>query len=137
LVDPEIGRAGDIDTAVISMRFKNGALGTIQNSRKAVYGYDQRIEIFGSLGKANLENLLENSVQLNRKAGTEIAKPLYFFLERYEQSYETEMSMFVESLQKGIPSPMPGEEARYPVVAAIAAQKSLWEGRTIKLSEIE
>ncbi len=84
LVDPEIGKAGDIDTAVISLKFANGALGIIENSRKAVYGYDQRVEVFGAKGTAMADNNTPTSMVVLNESGTIRDKPLYFFLERYK-----------------------------------------------------
>jgi myo-inositol 2-dehydrogenase/D-chiro-inositol 1-dehydrogenase len=91
LVDPEIGKAGDIDTAVISLKFANGALGIIENSRKAVYGYDQRVEVFGAKGTAMADNNTPTSMVVLNESGTIRDKPLYFFLERYEEAFVAEM----------------------------------------------
>jgi len=78
LVDPEIGRAGDVDTACITLRFRNGAIGVIDNSRKAVYGYDQRVEVFGSGGVAMTENKTPDSVIHSDGSGVHSALPLHF-----------------------------------------------------------
>ena len=91
LVDEAIGKAGDVDTALVSLRFANGALGVIDNSRKAVYGYDQRVEVFGSKGSAVAENDAPSSVRLSNESGVIGDKPLYFFLERYKEAFITEM----------------------------------------------
>ena len=95
LVDPEIGKAGDIDTALISLKFANGALGIIENSRKAVYGYDQRIEVFGSKGTALADNNTPTSMVVMNESGTVRDKPLYFFLQRYQTAFVAEMQAFV------------------------------------------
>ena len=87
LIDPEIGKAGDVDTAIIMLKFANGALGVIDNSRKAVYGYDQRVEVFGSAGAAAAENDTPSQVRLSDTSGVHADKPLYFFLERYKDAY--------------------------------------------------
>ena len=104
LVDPAIGEAGDVDTAIVTLRFANGALGVIDNSRKAVYGYDQRVEVFGSLGAASAENDLPNTVRLFRESGVTDEKPLYFFLERYRDSFVAEMRAFVDAVADGTPT---------------------------------
>ena len=87
LVDPRIGEAGDIDTAIITLKFENGAIGTIDNSRKAVYGYDQRVEVFGSGGMLGVSNNTPDSHVYSNADGVSMAKPLYFFLERYMDSF--------------------------------------------------
>jgi myo-inositol 2-dehydrogenase/D-chiro-inositol 1-dehydrogenase len=99
LVDPEIGEAGDIDTALITLRFVNGALGVIDNSRRAVYGYDQRVEVFGSGGMALVTNRAPDNVQQSDATGVHLAKPLYFFVERYMESYFEEMREFIRCVQ--------------------------------------
>ena len=136
LVDPAIGQAGDIDTAVVTLYFENGAIGTIDNSRKAVYGYDQRVEVFGSGGMAQVSNNTPNSAVLSDGDGVHAAKPLYFFLERYTQSFIDEMRQFCEAVQQGRPTPVTGMDGRIPVVMGMAAWKSYREKRPVKLSEI-
>jgi myo-inositol 2-dehydrogenase / D-chiro-inositol 1-dehydrogenase len=136
LVIEEIGRLGDIDTAATNLRFRSGAVGTIQNSRRAAYGYDQRVEVFGSKGMAASGNMLENNVNLYRKNGALSAKPLYFFLERYQRSFELELDAFIQCLRKGEPSPVSGEEARYSVLTSMAAMLSLKEDRPVRIREI-
>ncbi len=91
LVDPEIGKAGDIDTTIITLQFANGVLGAIDNSRKAVYGYDQRVEVFGSAGMVACSNDLPNSAVVSNAGGVHGALPLFFFVERYTESYIAEM----------------------------------------------
>ena len=100
LVDPEIGKAGDIDTAVISLKFANGALGIIENSRKAVYGYDQRVEVFGAKGTALADNNTPTSMVVINESGTIRDKPLYFFLERYKNAFVAEMQAFVDAIRE-------------------------------------
>jgi myo-inositol 2-dehydrogenase/D-chiro-inositol 1-dehydrogenase len=136
MVDPAIGAAGDIDTAVITLKFANGAIGTIDNSRKAVYGYDQRVEVFGSAGSASSENLYPDAVTFNTADSIRRGLPLNFFMERYLASYQIELAAFVKSLQEGAPLPVTGADGRAPVVIALAAMKSLRENRPVKLSEI-
>lgn len=136
MVDPRIGEAGDIDTAVITLKFANGAIGTIDNSRQAVYGYDQRVEVFGSKGSARSDNLYPNAVTLSGAAQVARDLPLNFFLERYLGSYQAEMAAFVTALQTDAPVPVTGEDGRAPVVMAMAALRSYQENRPVKLSEI-
>ncbi len=137
LVDPQIGAAGDIDTAVVTLRFKNGAIGTIDNSRKAVYGYDQRVEVFGSGGMVLVHNETPDMHVYGNAEGLHSAKPLYFFLERYAQSFKDEMQAFIECVQTGSRPPVGGVDGRIPVMMAMAATKSVKEHRPVKLSEIE
>ena len=136
MVDPEIGEAGDVDTAVITLRFANGAIGTIDNSRKAVYGYDQRVEVFGSSGMVQAyNNTPHNDIYANAD-GVVSAKPLYFFLERYSESFVAELRSFVKSIRDGSPTPVTGMDGRIPVVIGMAARKSYLENRPVKISEI-
>jgi myo-inositol 2-dehydrogenase/D-chiro-inositol 1-dehydrogenase len=137
LVDPAIGEAGDVDTAVITLRYANGAIGTIDNSRKAVYGYDQRVEVFGSTGMVSTANNLPHNVVVSNADRVEAARPLYFFLERYTEAYIAEMKAFVRSIQQDTPPPVSGEYGRIPVVIGLAAWKSYRENRPVKLSEID
>lgn len=137
LVDPEIGKAGDIDTAVITLKFENGAIGTIDNSRKAVYGYDQRVEVFGSGGMVAVANNYPDSHVLSNGDGVTSSKPLYFFLERYAESFTEEMRQFIEAIQLGKDTPVTALDGRKPIIIAMAAKKSLIENRPVKLSEIE
>jgi myo-inositol 2-dehydrogenase/D-chiro-inositol 1-dehydrogenase len=136
LVDPAIGDAGDVDTAIITMRLKNGALATIDNSRKAVYGYDQRIEVFGSKGSASAGNRTPDAHLLMDTTGIHESKPLHFFLERYAEAYVIEMRAFVEAVLKNQTPPVTGLDGMQPVVMGLAAARSLREGRPVKMSEI-
>ncbi len=136
LVDPGIGEAGDVDTAIITLKFANGAIGTIDNSRKAVYGYDQRVEVFGSGGMAAAaNNTPHNDVYVDAE-GVHAAKPLYFFLERYMESFIAELKAFVAAVQNDTTPPVGGMDGRIPVVIGMAAKKSYLENRPVKLSEI-
>lgn len=133
MVVPEIGKAGDIDTAIIVLRFENGAVGSIDNSRQAIYGYDQRVEIFGSGGMlAAHNNTPDNSVYSNAD-GVHSAKPLYFFLERYMDSFIAEMNQFVTCLQKDTSPSVTGIDGRIAVLMGIAAKKSYLEKRPVKV----
>jgi myo-inositol 2-dehydrogenase/D-chiro-inositol 1-dehydrogenase len=137
LVDPEIGKAGDVDTALVTLRFANGAIGVIDNSRKAVYGYDQRVEVFGSKGAALADNDLPNTVKLYNEAGVSGEKPLYFFLERYKGAFVDEMAAFIDAVQNNKAVPVTGEDGLADMYAALAAGKSLKEGRPVKITEVQ
>ncbi|TYP47895.1 inositol 2-dehydrogenase [Thermosediminibacter litoriperuensis] len=133
LVDPAIGEAGDVDTAIITLKFENGALGVIDNSRKAVYGYDQRVEVFGTKGCITAANDTPTNVILSSSVGVIADKPKYFFQERYKEAYIDEMRAFFDCIindKKPIVTGIDGLEA---VLIGIAAQKSLKEGRPIKI----
>lgn len=136
LVDQEIGRAGDVDTAVITLRFANGALGVIDNSRKATYGYDQRVEVFGSKGVAMAQNQTPDTVVQSDSSGVHSALPLHFFVERYAQAYVEEMRAFVDAVLNDKTPPVTGLDARAPVVIGYAAKKSSKENRPVSISEI-
>lgn len=135
-VDPAIGEAGDVDTALGVLKFANGVIGTIDNSRKAVYGYDQRVEVFGSGGKIESDNNYPNSAFVSTSQLVYRDLPLNFFLERYKESYVTEMQAFVDAIRTGGPVPVSGEDGRVPVVMAKAARLSIDLDRPVKLSEI-
>ncbi|GAB4440596.1 MAG: inositol 2-dehydrogenase [Anaerolineae bacterium] len=136
MVDPAIGEAGDIDTAVITLRFENGVIGTIDNSRRAVYGYDQRVEVFGSKGSVVVANPTPHTAVYSHAETVESAKPLYFFLERYMDAYAAEMRVFIDCILDDTPPPVTGLDGRIPVVMGLAAWKSFRENRPVKLSEI-
>jgi myo-inositol 2-dehydrogenase/D-chiro-inositol 1-dehydrogenase len=136
LVDPRIAEAGDVDTAVITLRFANGAIGSIDNSRQAVYGYDQRVEVFGSGGMAAVTNCTPDTLTLSNSESVQSAKPLYFFLERYAESYIAEMQAFIASVRQDTPPLVGGDDGRMAVVIGMAAWKSYREQRPVKLSEI-
>lgn len=133
MVDEEIGKAGDIDTAVIVMRLKSGALAVIDNCRRAAYGYDQRAEAFGELGQIAVGNDTSSTAVLSDKDGVTSEKPLYFFLERYMQAYVREISEFIDCVQNDKPVPVGIEDGLQAVKIGIAAKKALKEGREIRL----
>ncbi|MCP5514901.1 MAG: inositol 2-dehydrogenase [Spirochaetales bacterium] len=137
LVDPAIGKAGDIDTAIVTLKFANGAIGVIDNSRQAVYGYDQRAEVFGSKGCAAVENEKPSTNKISNKDAVCEEKPLYFFLERYMQAYAAEVGEFVSAIKNGKDVPVGGDAGLASVVIAKAAMKSLKENRPVKISEME
>ena len=135
-VDPKIGEVGDIDTTVITLRFQNGAIATIDNSREAVYGYDQRVEVFGSKGMVTVTNPPTNTVTFSGSEGTHAASPPYFFVERYKAAFLSELQAFFACIQEDTLPPVTGEDGRAPVVMGFAALKSLRENRPVLLSEI-
>ena len=136
LVDPEIGKAGDIDTAVISLKFANGALGIIENSRKAVYGYDQRVEVFGAKGTAMADNNTPTSMIVLNESGTIRDKPLYFFLERYKTAFVAEMQAFVDAIREDKPTLVSGKDGLVPVLIAMAAKESLKTGKPVQVVSV-
>jgi len=136
MVDPAIGKAGDLDTAVITLKFANGVIGTIDNSRQAVYGYDQRVEVFGSEGMVAVGNNTPDTHMYANAQGVYSAKPLYFFLERYMDSYVSEMQEFVSAVVNDTETPVVGEDGRVPVVMGLAARKSWEENRPVRLDEV-
>lgn len=136
MVDPMIGRAGDWDTAVIALTFENGAFATIDNSRKAVYGYDQRVEMFGSAGMVTVANNTPDTHILCDRTGIHTALPLHFFLERYAESYLLEMRAFIDAVVNQRPVPVGGEDGFKAMVIALAAGISARENRPVKLSEV-
>ena len=136
LIDEAIGKAGDVDTAIVTLRFSSGALAVIDNSRKASYGYDQRVEVFGSKAAAAAENDTPSTVKLSSEAGVMGDKPLYFFLERYKQAFVDEMRAFLDAVALGKPTLVTGEDGLQNLRLGLAAKLSLVERRPVKLSEI-
>jgi len=132
-IDPEIGAAGDFDTAIITLEMASGALVSIDNSRRAVYGYDQRIEAFGAGGMVWAENQTGRRTGLADAAGLHTPRPLDFFLERYAGSFATEMREFVDAVAAGAAPPVSGADGRAPVVMALAATQSARTGETVRL----
>lgn len=136
LVDPRIGEAGDVDTAIVTLTFENGALGVIDNSRRAAYGYDQRVEAFGSLGMAAGENDGDTTVRLSTAAGVVSDKPQFFFLERYMASFIAEMKQFIAAIVNDTEVPVGIHAGLMSVVLAKAAKKSLDEHRPVRICEL-
>jgi myo-inositol 2-dehydrogenase / D-chiro-inositol 1-dehydrogenase len=137
MVDPQIGAAGDIDTAITTLWFASGAVGAIDNCREAAYGYDQRVEVFGSAGMAQAENNTPDRHILSTKDGVISAKPLYFFLERYMEAYTAEIQAFSEAVMNDSPVPVSGADGRAAVVIGLAAARSHQEARPVKVAEID
>lgn len=136
LVDPAIGEAGDVDTAVITMKMTNGALAVIDNSRRAAYGYDQRAEVFGSKGMVAVENDSISNAKIATADGVTGEKPLFFFLERYMQAYAKEVTAFVDAVVNDTEVPVNQDDGLKAVLIGLAATKSAKEHRPVKISEI-
>jgi myo-inositol 2-dehydrogenase / D-chiro-inositol 1-dehydrogenase len=137
LVDPAIGEVGDVDTAIVTLRFAGGAIGAIDNSRRAVYGYDQRVEVFGTGGMVANANHSEHTVSHADAAGIHAPLPLNFFMQRYAAAYEAEIRAFVECVAKGTQPPVGGADARAATVIAYAALRSAKEQRPVATREVE
>ena len=136
MVDPAFKGEDDLDTALVVLHFKSGAIGTIDNSRKAVFGYDQRVEILGSKGKIASENRYPNQVVVSGEKSVYTDLPLNFFMQRYTESFALELQLFVQAVLEGKPTPVTGADSRAPVVVALAARKSYDEHRPVKLIEV-
>lgn len=136
LVDPAIGEQGDVDTAIITMKMANGALAVIDNSRKAAYGYDQRAELFGSKGMVATSNDTVSSAVISNADGVTGEKPLFFFLERYMESFSEEMRQFTEAVINDTEVPVGIHAGLQSVKIGLAARKSVEEHRPVKISEI-
>jgi myo-inositol 2-dehydrogenase / D-chiro-inositol 1-dehydrogenase len=134
IVDPAIGAAGDVDTAVITLQFADGRIAVIKNSRRAVYGYDQRLELLGSTGLLQAGNMLENTVAKTTTAGALSAKPAFFFLERYMRAYEAEWRAFVQAVEQGGAMPVTLQDGVNALAVAEAATLSARSGRAVKLA---
>jgi len=135
-VDPEIAQAGDVDTAVITLTFEDDSMAVIDNCRKAAYGYDQRLEVFGSKGMAQAENLFPNKHKLYTEEGVSGDLPLYFFLERYDASYNQEIKEFIDALLSDSAMPVDGSDGLISIAIGLAAKKSLQENRPVQMKEI-
>jgi myo-inositol 2-dehydrogenase/D-chiro-inositol 1-dehydrogenase len=135
-VDPAIGAAGDVDTAVFLLKFANGVIGTIDNCRRASYGYDQRVEVLGSRGAIATSNNYPNAATISDGGSVRHDLPLNFFMDRYTESFANEVAAFVDAVLNDKPTPVTGYDGRVPVVMGLAARKSYEEGRPVKLSEI-
>ncbi|MEE3650359.1 MULTISPECIES: inositol 2-dehydrogenase [unclassified Brenneria] len=134
LVDPEIGAAGDIDTAFVTLKFPSGAIATIVNSRRSGYGYDQRIELHGSGGLLSAGNIYEDQVCVWDTSGRKSAPPEHFYLQRYKDAYAAELDHLV-AVMGGKTSPgCSGEDGEKALLLALKAAESLKEGKEIPIS---
>ena len=131
-ITPALAELGDVDTAVVTLTHENGVFTVIDNSRQAVYGFDQRVEAFGSAG----ENPPAHTGVVRTDEGSWGAPLPDFFLERYVPSYVAEWEAFVQAVREGLPSPVPGADGRAPLAIGLAAWRSLREGRAIRVAEI-
>ena len=139
LVNPNLQEESgipDVDTAVVTMKMANGCIAVINNSRQAVYGYDQRTEVHCDKGCVQVANDLNDQAMISSADGVEIAKPTWFFLERYNNAFIAEAKAFTEAVLNGTDTPVTGFDGLQPVKIAMAAAKSLKEGRPVKLDEI-
>lgn len=134
LVDPAIGEVGDIDTAITTLKFANGIMGVIDNSRKAVYGYDQRVEVFGSKGCIAVANDLPTNTILSNEDGIITDKPMYFFVERYKDSYINEIKEFIDCVLNDKEPSVTGIDGLESVLVGLAAKQSLIEGRPVRIN---
>ena len=136
VVDPRIGAAGDVDTAVVTLTYADGRIGVIKNSRRAAYGYDQRLEVLGSEGLLQAQNVLENTVVKSTMAGVSGANPTYFFLERYMPAYEAEWAAFVDAIASGGEAPVTLADGVMALAMAEAATRSAQDGRPVHIKDV-
>jgi len=136
VVDPEIGAAGDVDTAVVTLSYADGRIAVIKNSRRAAYGYDQRVELLGAQGLLQAQNMLENTVVKSTDKGVTGAKPTYFFLERYMAAYAAEWASFVDAVTNGTALPVTLSDGIDALAMAEAATRSAQSAMPVKLAEI-
>lgn len=136
LIDAAIGEAGDIDSATVLLKFENGAVATIENSRETAYGCDQRLEVFGSKGVTKGQNPLKSDIKFSGSEGTETDRHLNFFMDRYEASYLNEVYAFIDALKNNNPMPVSGDDGLKAMIIAEAANKSLKENRPIRIDTI-
>ncbi|MEL6915358.1 MAG: inositol 2-dehydrogenase [Pseudomonadota bacterium] len=136
LVDPGIAAAGDVDTAVVTLRYADGRIAVIRNSRRAAYGYDQRVEVLGAAGLLEVQNVQKNRVVKSTVDGVAAAKPTYFFLERYMASYAAEWAAFVDALESGAPMPVTLDEGIAALAMAEAATRSVQSGQPVAFEDV-
>jgi len=133
-VDPAIADAGDVDTALVTLKTASGKLCQISNSRRATYGYDQRIEVFGSGGMVQANNILESNVVITNQLGALAEKPQHFFLERYEQAYSLELNNFVQCIRNDAQPLATINDGLQALLLAEAAIESYRTGQAVRLS---
>ena len=136
LINKDQKTVGGVDTCIITLRFKNGSMAIIDNSWKAVYGYDQRLEVFGSEGTINIENDTPSTAVLSNEEGIIGEKPLYFYVNRYVKSFQTEMEEFLKSIVEDKDTPTNAIDGYYGVLIAIACNISLAEKRIVTMDEM-
>ncbi len=133
LVDPQIGAAGDVDSAVVTLKTASGTLCQISNSRRASYGYDQRIEAHGEKGMLRAGNILESSLEYSGSDGIVGEKPLHFFLERYDEAYRRELDQFIAAVTGKTAPPTSGADGLRALALADAAVESAKTGRAVRV----
>ncbi len=136
MVDSAIGKEGDVDTAVVTLSYSDGRIAVIKNSRRAVYGYEQRLELFGSDGMLRVDNVNESTVVKSTADGVSSAKPMYFFLERYMPAYAAVWSAFVSALETGGEVPVSLADGVNALAMAEAATQSSQSGQRVRLQDI-
>lgn len=137
LVDPAIGEAGDVDTAIVTLRFANGALGVIDNSRQAVYGHDQRVEVFGAKGCLIARNDTDTAVDYYAPEGMTSDNPIRPFRVRYEAAYAAEAQAFVDAVSNGEELAVDGWDGLQPILIGLAATQSLKEGKPVAVRRLD
>lgn len=136
VVDPAIGAAGDVDTAAVTLTYADGRIAVIKNSRRAVYGYDQRVEVLGSEGLLQAQNVLEHTLVKSTTDGVTSAKPTYFFLERYMPAYKAEWAAFVEAVKGKSDMPVDLHDGVAALAMAEAATQSAKTGQPVAMASI-
>jgi myo-inositol 2-dehydrogenase/D-chiro-inositol 1-dehydrogenase len=136
LIDPKLRELGDIDTAVVLLRLRSGAFGIVENSRRAAYGYDQRVELFGSGGMIEVMNHLCDQTVLSNKDGRHLARNKWFFQERYRESFVNEIFSFFACIKEDKEPEVTGFDGRMAIAMAVAAKRSLIEHRPVSLTEV-
>ena len=136
LVEPAVAAAGDIDSCMVLLRTGSGRMAHINNSRRATYGYDQRVEVFGSGGQLTVGNRVPTTVEIADADSVRADKPLHFFLERYADAYRIELDAFIDVVTEGKPMPVGAADGRQALVLAEAALRSLRENRPVRVAEI-
>lgn len=133
LISKDIKALGDLDTAMVLLKFRNGAVGSINNSRSSVYGFDQRVEVFGSKGSLTGHNKIETQVEYKDENGCHTDKYLHFFTERYPEAFLYEVKYFVNAIANDTETPVTGKDAKIAVLLAMAARKAYEENRPVKM----
>jgi myo-inositol 2-dehydrogenase/D-chiro-inositol 1-dehydrogenase len=135
-IDPAYKKYNDVDTAAILLKFENGAIALIDNSRASHYGYDQRTEVHGDKGCIAVGNDLADTSSISTADGVLCEKPTWFFLERYNNAFIAEVISFIDAINNDKATPVGGKDGLMAVYIAMAAGKSLRENRPVKLSEL-
>ncbi|MFL2591641.1 MAG: inositol 2-dehydrogenase [Flavobacteriaceae bacterium] len=137
LVNPEIAKAGDIDTAIINLTFEDGSMAVIDNCRKAVYGYDQRVEVFGSKGMVQSKNKFDKYTLTYSENGVTSALPQHFFLERYADAYKKEIDHFIDCIRHKKTPEVSGFDGLMSLMLGLCAKESLNCNKPVLVSEID